>query len=207
LLDDLPVLTLVSNYARLRGGLQPAWVQDGNPSKVDVCAGWRRDGTLVQGSLAAGRQLVTIGPVVPPVEVAVDPDAWHASEPLPAFAVRRRRRVDVVPGATIGVDAFFRDTYMTADGAETGIHEYAVVAHADPVSLVVLDAVADAHVLPFIECPIAADSAARIVGKTLGHLRDEVREEFVGVTTCTHLNDLLRSLDDVVGLLAVAPEP
>jgi Protein of unknown function (DUF2889) len=35
----------------------------------------------------------------------------------------------------------------------------------------------------------------------LADVRNRVRTEFVGVTTCTHLNDTLRSLGDVGALL------
>jgi hypothetical protein len=35
-------------------------------------------------------------------------------------------------------------------------------------------------------------------------LRAEVRAEFTGTTTCTHLNDSFRILADVVPLLALA---
>jgi hypothetical protein len=36
----------------------------------------------------------------------------------------------------------------------------------------------------------------------LAALRPRVRKEFVGRTTCTHLNDSLRSLGDVAALAA-----
>jgi hypothetical protein len=61
---------------------------------------------------------------------------------------------------------------------------------------------ARAHVLPFLECNDAATSARRLVGCAVGDLRPRVRTEFVGASTCTHLNDTLRSLDDVAALAA-----
>ena len=76
--------------------------------------------------------------------------------------------------------------------------------NVDRGSLTGVDAVADPHVLPFVECPAAVESADRIVGRRITDLRDEVREEFVGITTCTHLNDLLRSLEDVAALASFA---
>jgi hypothetical protein len=35
----------------------------------------------------------------------------------------------------------------------------------------------------------------------LDGMRPVIREEFVGITTCTHLNDTLRSLEDIRGLI------
>jgi hypothetical protein len=40
---------------------------------------------------------------------------------------------------------------------------------------------------------------------TLAGLRPTVREQFVGVTTCTHLNDTLRSLEDLMALASLLP--
>ena len=60
---------------------------------------------------------------------------------------------------------------------------------------------AEARVLPWMECPEAVASAARVVGMPVGELRHRVRRELVGVSTCTHLNDTLRSLDDLAGLI------
>ena len=50
------------------------------------------------------------------------------------------------------------------------------------------------RVLPWLECPAAAASAARVQGRPVGELRALVKEELVGISTCTHLNDLLASL-------------
>jgi hypothetical protein len=36
---------------------------------------------------------------------------------------------------------------------------------------------------------------------TLPELRDRVRGEFVGISTCTHLNDTLRAIADLDALL------
>jgi hypothetical protein len=44
-------------------------------------------------------------------------------------------------------------------------------------------------------------SAGRVAGISVNALRREVRDGFVGPTTCTHLNDTLRSLQDVSALL------
>jgi hypothetical protein len=62
-------------------------------------------------------------------------------------------------------------------------------------------------VLPWDECPGAAGSAARLVGQPVGALRRIVGDELRGTSTCTHLNDLLRSLADVPHLVALLPTP
>jgi hypothetical protein len=56
-------------------------------------------------------------------------------------------------------------------------------------------------VLPWQECPAALGSAGRINGMAVGELRNRIRTEFVGTSTCTHLNDTLRALGDLGALL------
>jgi Protein of unknown function (DUF2889) len=57
------------------------------------------------------------------------------------------------------------------------------------------------RVLPWRECPQAAASAQRLAGMSVVGLRRQVREELTGPTTCTHLNDTLRGLEDVEHLV------
>jgi hypothetical protein len=120
--------------------------------------------------------------------------------------MRRRRRIDVIPPdddreGLLHVDAMFRDSYVTGAGVETIVHEYTFAADVDPRTHVVVAAEAVARALPFGQCPEAAASAQRLTGAGLDDLRARIRAEFVGATTCTHLNDMLRALADV-GLLA-----
>lgn len=56
--------------------------------------------------------------------------------------------------------------------------------------------------LPWTECPGALVSVARIAGTTTDDLRARVRTDFTGPSTCTHLNDVLRSLADLPVLTA-----
>ena len=56
--------------------------------------------------------------------------------------------------------------------------------------------------LPWVECPQALGSASRLVGATVDELRAVVRADFVGTSTCTHLNDTLRGLADLPALAA-----
>ncbi len=102
--------------------------------------------------------------------------------------------------APLVVDAMFRDSHVDDEGNETIVHEYTIVLHVDPVTFHVITAQATPRVLPWFECPEAADSATRLAGDSLDGLRARVRAEFVGASTCTHLNDALRALEDVPAL-------
>ncbi len=207
LLDDLPVATLVSGYAVQYGSPEPLRPTRGVHSlqHADLCSGWRAGGTIMIDIESGHGAPVVTGPVAPSIDTPDDPYGWHEMARLPANGMRRRRRLDVIDaGDEIVLDAMFRDSHMSPEGVETIVHEYTLVATLDPVRHVVLDIEATPQALPWVECPAAAASAQGIVGLPLVGLRPYVRERFVGVPTCTHLNDLLRSLEDVerlVGLL------
>jgi hypothetical protein len=113
--------------------------------------------------------------------------------------------VDVDDGGA--VSAMFRDTHVSTDGDATVLHEYALTATLDRSSLVLSDLVATPVVLPWPECPAAAASASRLDGRSVDELRDVVRREFMGTSTCTHLNDLLRSLADLRVLVELSAVP
>jgi len=167
----------------------------------DLCAGWAHDGTMMVAIRATGDVPVPTGPPAPVLERPDDPWAWHAMEPLPPHGMRRRRRLDVVaPEAADGpylLDAHFRDSHWDESGAESVVHEYTVSGTVDRSGGRVLDIGARAHVLPWVECPGALASADRLSGMPVSELRNHVRREFRGTSTCTHLNDTLRSLGDV----------
>jgi hypothetical protein len=50
-------------------------------------------------------------------------------------------------------------------------------------------------------------SAGRLAGNPVAGLRQHVRDTFLGTSTCTHLNDTLRSLEDIPALLELAGSP
>jgi hypothetical protein len=199
LLEELPVATLISGYASLYR--QPAVASRNAPVlPADICAGWHHDGLMMRAINETGQIPVPVGPATTALD-ADDADGWHDMVPLERGAMRRRRMVDVTWGDPVVVGAMFRDTHVEPDGAETVLHEYRVEATVDPARAEILTCVAEPRVLPWPECPAAAASAERLVGVRPSEVRSVVREDFRGITTCTHLNDLLRSLGDVESLM------
>ena len=114
--------------------------------------------------------------------------------------MRRQRLIDVAGDNPLLVHAMFRDSHKAIDGLETVLHEYSVEASVNPENMRVEACQALPHSLPWPECPEAAGSALRLVGEEVENLREFVRANLSGIGTCTHLNDLLRSMADVAVL-------
>jgi hypothetical protein len=215
LLDDLPGAVLVSGYTLLRAGVVgvgPAPVGgDGSAHMAhmaDLCAGWAADGSMMDSIRATGVIPTPYGPPAPTVERPDDGLSWHEMAPLGLLATRRRRRLDLVPGDAAGhhaVDLHFRDSHRGGEsddgGGESVVHEYTATATVDARARRLLALTPRAQVLPWLECPGALASASRLVGATLDEVAGVVRRELVGVVSCTHLNDTLRSLADLDALL------
>ena len=204
LLDDMPGALLVAGYAMQR---HPSWNQRRIPVEhlsgaADQCAGWAVEATILRAIDDTG---VVPTPTTAPVVAHADDDdpyAWHDRPVLEPGSMRRARRLDLteLDDGRLAFDVHFRDTYVDREGVEGALHEYSVAGHIDADTRTVLDVAADAHVLPWVECPIALGSAPRIVGAATDDLRLLVRTDFRGTSTCTHLNDTLRSLADLPAL-------
>jgi len=211
LLDDLPGATLVSGYAVQRGRspgasdrpAAQAYARHAHASE-DMCAGWARDATIMVTFRMVGSPPVAMGPEAPLLEREGDALSWHPMADLPGEATRRRRRLDLVPPGdtteTWAFDSHFRDSYRDAQGTESVIHEYAVEGSLDHTASTIHELRTEARVLPWVECPGAVGSSARMIAKPLVRLRVDVRNEFVGTSTCTHLNDAFRFLSDLIPL-------
>jgi hypothetical protein len=217
LLDDFPVATLVSGHAIGAGldgpgrtalslSLAEATGQpraDRPAFRRDLCAGFADGGTIMNDVDATGRPPVVTGPPAPPLATG-DHLGWHETGRLGPHAMRRSRRMDVTPGPLAGIDVLYRDSHVDEGGTETIVHEYTVSATVDTADGVLVRCSATPRVLPWVECPAAALSAGRLVGLPVGGLRRHIRDTFLGTSTCTHLNDTLRSLEDIPALLKLA---
>lgn len=229
-LDDMPAGVLISGYGFMRlarrQGFAPSSLTPPNVLEhmVDLCSGWRAGGvaaaSIGQGhgvpmqdcppapelrgeplapALHAGTpdRTASVGP-------AADPWAWHEIEPLAADHMRRRRCLDLSVGADgrFTLWAMFRDTVGEPGGGESVLHEYAVRGGGEDGVLTELEA--DARVLPFPECPGAAAHVSALAGAKVADLPTAVPERLTGVSSCTHLNDLLRALGGLASLFDVA---
>jgi hypothetical protein len=213
LIDDLPVAALIAGYARVRramtAGAHPSDLapRAAADRQSNLCSGWAAGGTMIQSILNGKGIPYRSGPPAP-APAPDDADGWHEEPPLPPGAMRRRRRIDVVPpvgaGAAVRIDAMFRDTWMDLEGCEEVLHEYTVEATLDPSGERIQTISADPRVLPFGECPAAAGYVSKLAGLAVTELRRSVRETLVSTESCTHLNDLLRALADVTFLRAHA---
>jgi Protein of unknown function (DUF2889) len=203
LLDDVPMAALISGYGSTREQGDdwelPAGTAEG---LADLCAGWERGATMLGALEATGIFPIPIGPAAPDLGAPDDPLAWHDMGPMVERSVRRRRRLDLSPGTPLCLDVHFRDSHLGTDGVEDVLHEYTLAATIDPVALIVRSSEATVRVLPWPECPGAVASAGRIVGEPVTALRRRVAAELKGTSTCTHLNDVLRSVAGVTALAA-----
>jgi hypothetical protein len=200
LLDDVPGANLVSGYAYAIVGVGRTRDIAASRARADLCAGWVSDGQMMR-NIRAGDIGLRLGPPAPVVGLADDPLGFHELPDLPPQSFRRHRRMDVMPGPeSVTLDGFFRDVYFDEDALPTSIHEYGYRAVLDP-DLVVREIEATPGTLPWDECPGAVVSADWLIGEPVGSIDALVRGRFKGVHTCTHLNDALRTFDDVEALL------
>ena len=199
LLDEVPIAVLLSFYAGLRAGsIGPT--RGAARHMRDMCAGWATGATPMR-SLDAGDwvPLPDLAPV--PTDRAADALATELRPTLATGRLRRARRIDVVPGDVLEVDATFRDSWCDPVDGEGVLHEYVVTARVDRDGVLV-SVRAEPRVLPYGECPRAAAAAQALVGRPVDEAARSMPEELAGVSSCTHLNDLLRSLACVPALAA-----
>jgi Protein of unknown function (DUF2889) len=199
LLDDWVGAALVSGYAVQHAAITRGVEQKLPPGTADrmagICAGFAPEASLISYTRRNDTIPSAHGPAAPPL----DTNGMHDVKPLRAHGMRRCRRLDLAP--TGDFDAHFRDTHVDGDGAETIVHEYTVVGAVDTSTRTITSVTAEVRVLPWQECPGAIGSATRVVGMVLSEVRERIRGEFVGTSTCTHLNDTLRALGDLDALL------
>ncbi|MHB8439714.1 MAG: DUF2889 domain-containing protein [Acidimicrobiales bacterium] len=209
-LDDMPAAMLISGYGFMRlarrqglvpSSLTPPGVLD---RMVDLCSGWRSGG-IAALSVGTGEGVPMQDTPPAPVLVGAEGDtlAWHEVGPLRTDFMRRRRCLDVtVEGDGFSIWAMFRDTVGEEDGGESVLHEYAVRARGAAGVIEWIEA--EPRVLPFPECPAAAGEVGALVGTPVESLGKAVPELLTEIRSCTHLNDLLRALSGLSGLIAAA---
>jgi hypothetical protein len=84
---------------------------------------------------------------------------------------------------------------------EVVLHEYSLTLVAEPDTAggaVIRHIEARPSVLPFPECPAAAQAVASLTGENIDRFPSSVPELLTSVRSCTHLNDLLRSVGGAV---------
>ena len=204
LLDDFPMAALLSSYGSTRETEDWNIPKETAAGMADLCAGWAAEGTMLDALDRTGIFPIPLGPPAPDLLSDDDPLAWHDLEPMALRSIRRRRRLDLIPGEPLTMDVHFRDSHLGADGLEDVLHEYSLAVDLD-ADLTVLRSEATVRVLPWPECPGAIASAGRVVGQPVTALRRLVTSELKGTSTCTHLNDVLRSVAGASALVKAMP--
>lgn len=131
-----------------------------------------------------------------------DPQAWHQWEKPEGPNQLRMRRMDLwEEEGLLHVDVGFQDSAAFQDKEERLVfHEYRLKAVIEPGTFILQSVDVENGVLPFNECLQAPATAQNMVGQSLLNFRRSVPAQLPGVAGCTHLNDVLRSLQDVVAM-------
>ena len=134
---------------------------------------------------------------------ADDPLAWHDRPALPPGSMRRARRLDLVAdGDGLGFDVHFRDTTSTATAWRARSTSTRCGAGSTPRPTRSSSSTPPPTCCRGWSAPRRSAAPSRLVGATVDELRAVVRADFVGTSTCTHLNDTLRGLADLPALAA-----
>ena len=203
LLDDMPGATLVSGYAMLHAGVVGNVVHDEYlDARGDLCAGWAVDASMMTIIKEQGINPTPLGPEAPPLTDGDDDLAFHPTDA--ARAVRdappaptrrhgtpdrpvRRTRSRCSSATPTSTPTAWRRSSTSTPSTSPSTRRRARSSSIDPAPTCCRGRSARG--------PLA--SAGRLVGQPLADLRPWVRETFVGTSTCTHLNDVLRGVADV----------
>ena len=207
LLDDIVGASFVTGASFHAWGLvEPNDQQEMKPEK----GGFDRTGTCLTfapGSpvLLPNGQARVEGMNHPEVEAPMyngDPNAWHQLEEVEGPNHMRTRRMDLwEEDGMLHVDAAFQDSAALPDRDERMVfHEYQLEAEIEPDTFILKSVKAETGALPFSSCLQAPATAQSMVGQPLLDFRRSVPTQLRGVAGCTHLNDVLRSLQDVTAM-------
>jgi hypothetical protein len=202
LLWDVPILAQVAGQTALLDHDAARADLVLNRRGTDQCSGWRADGQMMQQVDGHGGVLVMpLGPERPAVSLAAP---WLPGLAAPApMATRRSRVLEYGPpldGGRYGVLARYCDSYGDPDGRHRALHEWSVHTDFSPADGRFGAVSVTPGRLPWVECPVAGSSAGRLTGLTPVEVDAALGSGFGGISTCTHLNDTLRSLIDVADL-------
>jgi Protein of unknown function (DUF2889) len=196
---DLPIVVMVSGSAKVVD--HPSITPPDGPlmslAGADQCSGWRTGGTMLTKVVAeGGRVRMRLGPAVTPdTRPAWPADGWLAdAPPLVPMGFRRARSISVDGDVST---VRFRDSYADPDGIERALHEWTVTATMDPESGTFAAISVAPGQLPWFECPWAGGSGAALQGVRPEDVDSVASADLYGTTTCTHLNDTLRSLTEI----------
>lgn len=212
LVDDLAgaFFMSVAGWYAWEGGIDQMAARSKTPPRATrrvegVCLSY------VQGSLAMtddgrSRDERADHPFSAPILPADDPFAFHPIVVTDAPNEWRLRQTDIWrEGDEFVVDAWFQDSAGVQNDANRRLifHEYAIAARFEAATLDLTDIAVTPHVLPYVTCHAAPATAQVLVGRRARDLRRMVLAELRGTAGCTHLNDMLRALQDVSGLAAM----
>lgn len=193
ILDDVPIVRLISGYARLMK--QPRRPHD-PPSHpiLNVCRGWAIGDTAYRLAESGQPVVNTTTPAPPLADMLADPTDFHSEPAQQPDSMSRRRILEVTPSDNgFLIFEYLRDSYIDDGGAESSLHEYVVRARVG-ADYTIRDIDVEPRALPFPECPLAAPNARLLRGSSLREIHPSVRNLLSGTAGCTHLSDTLRFL-------------
>lgn len=138
-----------------------------------------------------------------------DPFAFHQLHDADGPNQSRLRRTDIwMDEGDLVADTWFQDSSAIQGESLRRIifHEYGIVARFDAATLALKAIAVTPFVLPYFSCHAAPATANVLIGKNARELRNLVPIALKGIAGCTHLNDMLRALQDVAGLAAAWAE-
>ena len=209
LLDDLPgaaFLSVAAWYA-WEGGVEGHAARTMSMSRLSrpvegVCLSYVR-GSSSMTEDGRGIDKNADHPVGPLPLATDDPLGFHSLVETDDPNQWRLRRTDLwCEDGNLVVDAWFQDSSgIEHDPVRRVIfHEYGLVAHIDAGSLDITAISVTPHVLPYVTCHAAPATAELLIGRNVRELRGLVPVLLKGSAGCTHLNDMLRALQNVAGL-------
>lgn len=142
--------------------------------------------------------------ISPPGDPTGDPLGWHAVRPFDTPNQARLRYMDVWrDGGKVHAMFGFQDSAaFPHTDLRRLFHEYRGLAVIDPVDFVLESVEMEFGSLPYTTCHAAAETPDQLVGRSLRTFRTTVIDVLKGTAGCTHLNDSLRTLQDVPALVA-----